>query len=125
MERNTKEARMKYEEQDNPEEYYKLTDVDISVPSLESVDKQFVGQNKVLTIVAQGPITSYEITVSDQIDVLERSPRSDCAFVSGRTTEGTIQTGYVQFIFTGDITDIKFLSGHAKCFINEMEIDNI
>ncbi|PCR90948.1 hypothetical protein [Natrinema ejinorense] len=62
-----------------------------------------------LTIIGQGTPSSFEVTVEDDIELVDAAQAADVTVVSGTTIEGTIGTGTVEFRFAGDLTDVTFV----------------
>lgn len=60
-----------------------------------------------VTIVGQGVQSSYEITVSGNIELVGADPLEKTTVVTEKAAEGAMDTGVVQFRFSGEMANIR------------------
>ncbi|MDG5821781.1 hypothetical protein [Natronococcus sp. A-GB7] len=62
-----------------------------------------------ITIVGKGVPSSYEITVSNSIELVGAKPLEEATIVTEHAAEGTIETGVKRFRFAGEMANVHLV----------------
>lgn len=62
-----------------------------------------------VTIVGRAVPSSFELTVSGQIEMVADDPREEATTISGGTAEGSIDVGVQRFRFSGEMANVHLV----------------
>jgi hypothetical protein len=88
----------------------------------ELVDPADFGDERVITIVGEGPRIGYEFVVDDTITGSEGLQSSDSISADGTTATGFVSTGSDEYTFVGNVVSLQ-LDGPAMVYIDGELVD--
>jgi hypothetical protein len=62
-----------------------------------------------ITIIGKGVLSSYEITVSNSIELVGAEPFEEATIVTEHAVEGSIETGVRRFRFSGEMANVHLV----------------
>lgn len=67
-----------------------------------------------ITIIGKGVPSSYEITVSNSIELVGAEPLEEATIVTEHAAEGAIETGVKRFRFSGEMANVHLVDWNGN-----------